>query len=195
MLGLIVGDEPTNRYCIEVLTHAGIFYFTTTPQELDHKKATICLISGRKLFSSGERAKLRWFVRQGGCLIAIGATNGLEEILGVRCIGELHEGWLRFVTSHPIGNGLQSSLRVFGGTVVQMNADGQAIAHVVDKNGEILGDAIVIRKFGQGLVIFIAPDLMHSIVQIQQGIPVTKDGKSAPDGSAPLDDGILKTED
>jgi hypothetical protein len=41
----------------------------------------------------------------------------------------------------------------------------------------------------------LAPDLLFSIVHIQQGLPVWQDGKPAPDDSAPIDDGILKAED
>jgi len=37
--------------------------------------------------------------------------------------------------------------------------------------------------------------VVGSIVHIQQGIPVTQDGTPAPDGSAALDEGTLKTED
>ncbi len=99
------------------------------------------------------------------------------------------------LSPHPIGNGLRSSLHVFGGTIARASPDAQVIAQVVNRDGEGIGDAVTVRKFGQGLAIFIAPDLMRSIVHIQQGVPVTKDGEPAPDGSAPLDDGILKAED
>ena len=195
MLGLIVGDRATDRYILEVLSHAGLPFRLITPKQLHPDKVPICLLAGRKSFDAEERMRFQWFIRQGGSLVAIGATNGLDELFGVHTSGELGEGWIKVLASHPIGNGLQSSLHVFGGTIVRASTEAQTIAQVVNHNGEVLGDAIAIRKFGQGLAIFIAPDLMRSIVHIQQGIAVTQDGKPAPDGSAPIDDGILKAED
>ncbi len=195
MLGLIVGDFTTDLYILEVLTHAGLPFRLITPKQLHLNEVPICLLAGRKYFDAEERNRFRWFVQQGGSLIAIGSTNGLDKLLGVRAIGKLREGWIKLIAQHPIGNGLQSSLHVFGGTIVKAIADAQVLAQVVNKSDEVLGDAIVVHRFGHGLVIFIAPDLMHSILQIQQGISVTKDGVPAPDGSASIDDGILKAED
>lgn len=195
MLGLVVGNLATDRYILEVLSHAGLPFRLINPKQLSPNKAPICLLAGKKSFDAEERARFQWFVRQGGSLIAIGSTCGLDKIFGVSSVGKLKEGWMRMIASHPIGNGLQSSLHVFGGTIARASEDSQVIAQVVNRNDEVLGDAVVIRKFGQGLAIFIAPDLMRSIVQIQQGIPVTRDGKPAPDGSAPIDDGVLKAED
>ena len=195
MLGLIVGDAATDRYILEVLVHAGLPFRQITPKQLHPDRVPICLLAGRKSLDAEERNRFHWFVQQGGSLIAIGATNRLDKLLGVRSVGELQEGWIRLVAQHPIGNGLQSSLHVFGGTIVRATEGAQVVAQIVNRGDEAICDAIVVREFGQGLVIFIAPDLMRSIVQIQQGIPVTKDGEPAPDGSAPLDDDILKAED
>ncbi|MFN3421014.1 MAG: hypothetical protein ACK40X_04730 [Armatimonadota bacterium] len=195
MLGLMVGDAATDRYILEVLVHAGLPFNLKTPKQLRIDKTPICLIAGHKKFNAEERAKLNWFVQQGGCLIVVGATDGLDKLLGVRVAGKLRDGWLRFVKPHPIGNGLQSSLHVFGGVIAHANSDAQVIAHVVNRYDEPIGDAVAIRRVGNGLVIFVAADLMRSIVHIQQGITVKKDGTPAPDGSAPIDDGILKAED
>ena len=195
MLGLIVGERATDQYAVEILTHAGIPFRTVMPKNLHPERTPICLLAGQKSLTAEERNRLQWFVQQGGSLIAVGATNGLDELLGVQFDGELEQGWIRLTSPHPIGSGLHSSLHAFGGVVVKVKGDSQAIAEVVDSNDEVLGDAVVVREFGQGQVIFFAPDLMRSVVHIQQGIAVTQDGKPAPDGSAPIDDGILKTED
>jgi hypothetical protein len=48
---------------------------------------------------------------------------------------------------------------------------------------------------GKGRTVLLAPDLLFSIVHIQQGIPVFQDGRVAPDGSAATNEGILKAED
>jgi len=195
MLGLIVGERATDRYAVEILAHAGTPFRNVTLKNLRPERTPICLLAGQKSLTTEERSRLQWFVQQGGILIAVGATNGLDELLGVQFGGELEQGWIRLTFPHPIGSGLQSSLHVFGGVTVKAKGDSQVIAEVFDSNDEVLGDAIIVRQVGQGQVIFIAPDLMHSVVHIQQGIAVTKDGTPAPDGSAPIDEGILKTED
>jgi len=195
MLGLIVGERATDRYAVEILAHAGTPFRNVTLKNLRPERTPICLLAGQKSLTTEERSRLQWFVQQGGILIAVGATNGLDELLGVQFGGELEQGWIRLTFPHPIGSGLQSSLHVFGGGTAKGKGDSQVIAEVFDSNDEVLGDAIIVRQVGQGQVIFIAPDLMHSVVHIQQGIAVTKDGTPAPDGSAPIDEGILKTED
>ncbi|NUN97562.1 MAG: hypothetical protein HUU16_15470, partial [Candidatus Omnitrophica bacterium] len=47
----------------------------------------------------------------------------------------------------------------------------------------------------RGPMVCWAADLVRSVVHIQQGVPVVRDGVPAPDGAAPLDDNILKAED
>ncbi|MGQ9463319.1 MAG: hypothetical protein ACUVRR_09740 [Candidatus Fervidibacter sp.] len=195
MLALMTGEAPTDKYAVEVLTHAGIPFQIATPKNLHPDRTQLCLLAGRRTLTVEEREKLRWFIQQGCHLIVVGNTSGLDDLLGVSLAGDLTEGWLQFKTPHPIGKDLQSSLHVFGGALVRAGSETQVLAQVVDRKGEVLGDAVTVRQIGQGLVIFIAPDLMRSITHIQQGIAVVKDGVPAPDGSAPIDDGILKAED
>lgn len=195
MIALLPGENPTARYAEEILAHAGIPFRRTSLKRLSLAETPLCVLVGTKRLSAEEREQLRWFVREGGCLLAVGATNGLDDLFGVRCSGELTEGWLRFGCSHPIGSDWQSSLHVFGGAQMTATHDCQVIAQVVDRKGDSISDAITLREVGEGLVVLIAPDIVHSIVHIQQGIAVVKDGVPAPDGSAPINDGILKAED
>lgn len=195
MLALMTGEALTDKYAVEVLIHAGIPFQIAAPENLHPDRTPLCLLAGQRTLTVEEREKLWWFVQQGCHLIVVSNTNGLDDLLGVSLAGDLTEGWLRFKTPHPIGKGLQSSLHVFGGALVRAGSETQVLAQVVDRKGDVLGDAVTVRQVGQGLVIFIAPDLMRSITHIQQGIAVVKDGVPAPDGSAPIDDGILKAED
>jgi hypothetical protein len=48
---------------------------------------------------------------------------------------------------------------------------------------------------GKGRCILIAPDITGSVIRIQQGTVITRDHVPAPDGSAPITDGVLITED
>jgi len=72
MLALVVGEAATDRYALEVLSHAGIPFRLATPQTLHPDRTPLCLMAGRRHLTAEERARLVWFVQQGGCLIAVG---------------------------------------------------------------------------------------------------------------------------
>ena len=58
------------------------------------------------------------------------------------------------------------------------------------------GSAIVENQYGAGHTVLLAPDLLFSIVHIQQGLPVLQDARpAASDESALTNDGVLKAED
>jgi hypothetical protein len=95
---------------------------------------------------------------------------------------------------HPVTAGLRSSLHVFGGYAMKAGR-ATPLAAVESANRSSSGSAVLENRFGKGEAVLLAPDLIFSIVHIQQGLPVFQDGRPAPDGSAPLDDGILKAED
>ena len=95
---------------------------------------------------------------------------------------------------HPVTAGLRSSLHVFGGYAMKKGS-AAALAELQTGNGVAKGSAILENRFGAGRAILLGPDLLFSIVHIQQGLRVLQDGKPPPDGSAPLNDGLLKAED
>ncbi len=55
VLGLVVGDEATDLYILEVLTHAGLSFRLLAPKRLNPDKAPICLLAGRKSLGFEER--------------------------------------------------------------------------------------------------------------------------------------------
>src|SRR5439155_25565705 len=56
--------------------------------------------------------------------------------------------------------------------------------------------ALLERIVGQGRVVLLAPDLTGTVVYIQQGRGgVTRDGVPAPDGTSPVNDSVLKSDD
>ncbi|MGD7705253.1 hypothetical protein [Microlunatus sp. Y2014] len=55
--------------------------------------------------------------------------------------------------------------------------------------------AITRRPLGDGVVFCLGVAVWETLVTLLQGHPVTEDGRPAADGSAPLDEGILKAED
>ncbi len=202
-LGLLNTDAPaTYRYAEEVLSHAGLFWSPIVREELtgvanlECNEYGIILLAGELRLNETERETLSNFVTAGGVLIAVGATSGLERLFGVEPQMGLGEGYIQIRRKqHPITMGLESSLHTFGGAGVRAT-EGVSLARMRDALYRSTdNDAIVERRVGKGLTLFIAPDLFGSIVRIQQGIYVDQDGVCASDGSAPINDGILKCED
>ena len=95
---------------------------------------------------------------------------------------------------HPITARLRGALHVFGGFAVK-SGPATSLAEVQSGAQGAQGHAILENRVGEGRAILLAPDLLFSIVHIQQGVPVLQDGRPAPDGTAELNDGELKAED
>ncbi|HWQ91962.1 MAG TPA: hypothetical protein VN673_09845 [Clostridia bacterium] len=185
-------------YLVEVLQRAGLFFSSLAPEavaELLRKPKAVVLLAGHLHFSVEQRELLARWVESGGCIIGIGGTSGLDHVFGVNGQVPLAEGWVRVGSkNHPVLRGLRSSLHVFGGHTFR-NGSAVELADVELSNASIKGSAIVENRFGKGRTLLIGPDLMFSIVHIQQGIAVLQDGRPAPDGSAPVNEGMLKAED
>ena len=185
-------------YITEILDRAGMFFEELPPRGLPsvlrHPNRVVLLAGDLRLTSEQREALARW-VEQGGSLIGIGGTSGLDAVFGVSGQRPLAEGWIEVTDhDHPVTAGLRSSLHVFGGYAVKIGS-GASLAGVTSGKQGAKGSALVENRFGKGRALLLAPDLIFSIVHIQQGLPVFQDGVAAPDDSAPIDDGQLKAED
>ncbi len=185
-------------YIVEILRRAGLFFEHLSPEDLPtllHRSQPIVLLAGDLRLTSEQHRALETLVRSGGSLIGIGGTSGLNEIFGVNGQTPLAESWLKVTArNHPVTAGLRSSLHLFGGSVVKI-ASAATLAETDSGNQAVQGSAIVENRFGKGIAVLLAPDLIFSIVHIQQGLPVLQDGRPSPDGSAAINDGVLKAED
>ena len=75
--------------------------------------------------------------------------------------------------------GLRSSLHVFGGCAVKTSS-ATSLAELESGSQAARGSAILENHFGKGRALLLAPDLIFSIVHIQQGLPVLQDGSLRP---------------
>ncbi len=186
-------------YITEILRRAGLFFEQLSPDLLPsivrRTDRPLVLLAGNLPLTSSQRDTLTAWVKQGGALVGIGGTSGLGEVFGVTGESPLAEGWMKVTAGdHPVTAGLRSSLHVFGGYAVKPGS-ATSLAAVGSGIRSSQGSAVLENRFGKGGAVLLAPDLIFSIVHMQQGLPVLQDGRAAPDGSAPLDDGILKAED
>lgn len=207
-LGVLLTGEPSlldgapadyaYKYILEILGHAKVPFQKISGKASDFSKYAVIVMPGNLALSAETKAGLRDYVAKGGNLIGIGGTSGLDEVFGAKTSGYVESGYIRVreeEASNPLVSGMESSLHTFRITCLTATG-GRPLAGLLDENHEATGyDAIILNRYGDGLAMLYGPDLVYSILHIQQGIEIRKDGVPAPDGSAPIDDGILKTDD
>ena len=110
-------------YITEVLRRAGLFFEELPPERLPwllRRPNAIVLLAGDLPLTAAQRQVLATWVGDGGALVGIGGTSGLDEVFGVTDARRLAEGWIKVTAQdHPLTAGLRSSLHVFGGYAVK----------------------------------------------------------------------------
>ena len=197
------------NYIHEILSHTGICYSAVALEllsvELPH--ISILITVGEYKLPDDLYAMLRSWVASGGQWIAIGGLCGAADLFGVAldppayvgypagALNNLGEGYLQRFTTTRLLEHITFPLHFFNGIPVQ-EAGASVLAQVLDKHQRpTTRVAVTTKPFGKGCSTLIAIDIPGTVVRIQQGISVTRDGVSAPDGSAPICDGILKSAD
>lgn len=189
------GSNFFPSYIREILHHAGFSYETVDKYSmLSNPQHKILIIPYNASLSIQDKERILNFLASGGVIIGIGGTSGLDEVFGVYDLKRsIEEGYIIIVDeNHPITSNLTSSLHVFGSIPLYSitNENARVLAKIKDSSGKILDNpAIVLNEYSNGLAILIAPNLLESIVMIQQGKSVLCDGPW------PVNDGILKTDD
>ncbi|MBN1900892.1 hypothetical protein JW926_06145 [Candidatus Sumerlaeota bacterium] len=197
------------HYMREILSHAGICYETIPFENLLKKISSlrILLTVGETDLSEKLKTALTNFINSGGAWISIGGACGMSDLLGVDVLPPSYQGWSRGVSSigegylrkidhaHPVLQHVNLPLHFFGGIAVK-NTRGKLLADALDVHQRKTPRAALVEsRKGKGRCLFIAPDVTGSIVRIQQGLAVTRDGVPAPDGTAPVNEMALKCDD
>ena len=95
-----------------------------------------------------------------------------------------------------LAESLRSSFHFFGASLVETCPDTESFGTLIRRNGEgSLFPAFTMRNYDSSCAAMICFDIAKSFCIIQQGIAVEKDGLPASDGTASIDDDILKTDD
>lgn len=201
----------SREYIHEILGHAGLAYSCLAPDELIDNLATLRILVtiGEEGLDTPTRAALSTWVYHGGAWIAVGGTGGADELFGVK--GEaaayalwggarrtLGEGYLSFQSEPAQILSAPLPLHFFSGAFMRLaeESDATVLALCLDAHGRPTDTpGLVERRVGAGRCLLIAPDLPGTVVHIQQGRAVTRDGIPASDGTGALSDGVLKSDD
>ena len=212
----VLPERPNNAartvsypsYVHEILGHAGICYSTLAIEDLPDALPGLRLLLtvGETALDEDIAAKLRTWVQEGGAWLSVAGVCGLGDMFGVEVeppackswgggLGTLGEGYLTLEQAHPALGHLKIPLHYFNG--IPVRAVGvTALAGTLDAHGRATSRAAMTEiRVGEGLCLLIAPDVTGTVVRIQQGVAVTRDGVPAPDGTAPNCDNVLKAGD
>ena len=202
------------RYVHEILAHAGVFHAKLSLAELDAKLPglRVLVTVGESALPEAMKKKLTDWVNAGGAWLSVGGLCGMEDLLGASRVAVSYKNWGGGMRSlgegflvadeqhgkHPMLAHLNRPLHFFGGAAVEAKG-AMVLATAQDAHGrprEPSEPALLERTVGKGRVVLIAPDLTGTVVYIQQGRgAITRDGVPAPDGTSPINDSVLKSDD
>lgn len=189
------GSDCYAGYAFEMLDYLGLaFDKYDTASWIREQPQGLTIVIGA---ADGNRWRTSCadYCRDGNSLLAIGGTFGLGETLGVAVSGSIREGWVDWADSHWAKE-LRGSFHFFGASVASIATDVCCEGKLIRRGGTALTvPALTTRHLDKGIAAWLNVDLMRTFVQIQQGISVVRDGLPAPDGSAGIDDELLKTDD
>lgn len=217
-LGVCVWSPPGRNYARsvqhpayvwEILNHAGLCYTPVAEAELSDRLPGLRLLLtvGEAKLPPALAARLQEWVRAGGAWLSVGGVCGLPELFGVTVEPPAHGGWaVTFSTlgegylaaqqpDHPILATYRHPIHFFNGLPVRSEG-ATTLASVLDAHQRPTSRvALTENAAGSGRCLLLAPDVPGSIVRIQQGYAIGCDAPPAPDGTAPLCDEFLKSDD
>ncbi|NQX58249.1 hypothetical protein [Paenibacillus qinlingensis] len=199
------GLNVFEKYVEEILQHVGISYTVVSKLDATSLQTYDILIVACSQENGAKSAILWSYVEQGGTLISYAGINALALPLGYIQTGDIGVGYaeieptrsgqpstLRFLSANPWIKAGDSSSETDApvacksiGTIKQGHPDGS------DK-----GSALQTFEVGQGSIHRWTVNIPLTVVHMQQGTgPVLDDGVPAADGSANVNEDILKADD
>ncbi|KRE36491.1 hypothetical protein [Paenibacillus sp. Soil724D2] len=191
------GRNDYTPYMFEILNYLGIVFSKWTPNSwMEHQPGGITIVVG--LDDRSEWPSIfKQYCENGNSVLTIGSSFGLHDVLGLNKPEgkKIQEGWIQW-NDCKLAESLRSSFHFFGASLVEPCPDTEALGSLIRRNGEVsLFPAFTMRPYASSYAAMICFDIAKSFCMIQQGISVEKDGLPASDGTASVDDDILKTDD
>lgn len=192
------GGNCFDSFAVEALDHAGLTCEPIEPEAVSGDRIDVLLIPQGGTVRESDVAGIVRLAEAGGSVIQYGSPGALGEHFGLRVARATGSGYacfpdqedappLRFLEGHATTFDGKDSLSSEWKRTGELRAT---------PAGEPVSPAWLERSVGEGSIAFCPADVFESMVLMQQGDkPVTQDGAPAPDGTVPLDDGILKAEE
>ncbi|HIT75032.1 MAG TPA: hypothetical protein IAA98_05555 [Candidatus Avipropionibacterium avicola] len=184
------GDHAYGLQALEALDHLRLAYGQWSPGQPLPPTGVLLIAEADTLAPEDLTAITAW-VENGGQLVVTAAVPTLAELAGVDAT-ERGQGLVAFDAAQW-SQSAPRALRALGGHALQPGDGVEVLAHWEDTPQAAA--AITRREHGSGTVTCFGVDLWQSVVRILQGYPVLEDHAPAADGSAPMDEGVLKAED
>ena len=202
----LAGEDAWWLCAREVLSHTRTSFVEISGRDslssaLD--EASVLIICGPPDLDDAVVARVEAWVREGGVAVVTdaGAADHGDRVMDALdhlCGAPGGKTWLdqhvtlldnSTWTSQPPG-----PLHAIQGRDLDAR-DGVEILARRENAGRASAGVITRRSLGRGHVLRVGVDLWQTIVSIRQGRSVDGDGTPPADGSAPVDDGVLKAED
>ncbi|MBT2644672.1 hypothetical protein J7I80_20860 [Bacillus sp. ISL-41] len=190
------GQNVFEVFLFEVFEHLRIPYKKIGVNDVLESFDIVLAVLESKQTESDE--KLLEYVSTGGTLISYGGLEGLKEILGFDSIAVDQKGYaflsnvlsqdlppLRYLAADPWNSGAGLLKVIQKGYISKTNAAADSAVPALQQ-----------IAYGNGSIQRWSIKVPRTIVGLQQGtLPVTEDGIPAPDGTANLDENLLKADD
>ncbi|OCA83221.1 hypothetical protein A8F94_19120 [Bacillus sp. FJAT-27225] len=191
------GENVFEVYLFEVFDHLRIPYEKIGNEAPFHSYDLIIEVFCRDQGVITE--KLLSYLQSGGTLISYGGLNGLKESLGLTAGGTMDKGYARL---SDLLSGELPPLRFLHAQTwentagVSSMASKGTLSSTKDAPEQSTLSAFQRIEYGAGKIERWSISVPGTIAGIQQGTgPVEKDGVPAPDGTANLDENLLKADD
>lgn len=199
------GLNVFEKYVEEILQHAGLPFETVSRLDaVSLQKFDILIVACSQ--ENGEKTSLLWsYAEQGGTIISYAGLNAMAIRLGYIQTGETGAGYaeiepthsgqpeaLRFTSANPWIEADEMSRGAAG----QVSTASTGIIKQLRPDGQELSPALQKFEIGHGSLHRWTVNIPLTIVHMQQGTgPVLDDGVPAADGSANVNEDILKADD
>ncbi|MFF0338426.1 hypothetical protein [Kribbella sp. NPDC004875] len=183
------GQDAWWVYLTEVLGHLRLPYRSISPDAAAAPPDDVSVLVFATTPDANPSTELEQWVRAGGALIIAGDPGPMSTLAGVSAYESVLEDHVTVTNGSVWSSVPPTALHAHGGSRLT-SEDAEVIARWQDGAA-----AATVRRLGAGIVLTYGVDLWQTIVRIQQGYAVSADGEPAADGTAPIDDGILKCED
>lgn len=199
------GLNVFEKYVEEILQHVGLPFETVSQLDaVSLQKFDILIVACSQ--ENGEKTSQLWsYAEQGGTIISYAGLNAMAIRLGYIQIGETGAGYaemeptrsgqprsLRFTSANPWIEADEISREAAG----QVPFASSGIIKQWQPDGQELGAALLKFEIGHGSLHRWTVNIPLTIVHMQQGTgPVLDDGVPAADGSANVNEDILKADD